>query len=71
MPRADRTPPARDLVDVFEFAAAAGCSAQTVRRWIWNGTLPSYRLASTGNKAGMIRVDLRDLDLVVQRERIT
>ena len=67
----DRTPPARHLVDVATFAEHAGCSIQTVRRWIWSGLLPSYRLHPTGQRPGMIRLDLRDLDLVVQRERPT
>jgi hypothetical protein len=57
-------------VDVRTFAEHAGCSVQTVRRWVWSGLLPSYRLAAIGERPGMVRVDLRDLDLVVQRERL-
>jgi excisionase family DNA binding protein len=66
---AERRPPARDLVDVATFAEAAGCSTDTVRRWIHTGVLPAYRLSPTGSRPGMIRLDLRDLELVVQRER--
>ena len=32
-----------DLIDVLEAARLAGRSAETIRRWIWGGRLPSQR----------------------------
>jgi excisionase family DNA binding protein len=61
-PRRPDAPPPRRLVDVAEFAAAATVSPRTVRRWIHAGVLPAYRLAGRG----LLRVDLNDLDRVVQ-----
>jgi hypothetical protein len=50
-------PPARDLVDVHEFARNAAVSVPTVRRWIARGVLPAYRLSPTGSRPGMIGLD--------------
>lgn len=38
----------RDYVTVKRAAEAAGRCAETVRRWIRSGRLPSYRLPSGG-----------------------
>jgi excisionase family DNA binding protein len=67
----DHVPPARHLVDLATFAEHAAVSTATIRRWIHNGTLPAYRLPSTGGvRPGVLRLDLRDLELVVRRERV-
>jgi hypothetical protein len=67
-----RLVPDHDLVHISEFARHAGVSPLTVRRWVQTGVLPAYRLpSSTGNPVGrMLRVDLRDLPLVLVRERV-
>jgi Helix-turn-helix domain len=68
----ERRPPSRDLVDVASFASFAAVSVDTVRRWIRSGVLPAYRLPSSGGvRPGALRLDLRDLELVVRRERVT
>jgi excisionase family DNA binding protein len=55
----------RQLVDIEEFArVVGGVNHRAVRRWIHAGKLPAYRLGGPGGK---IRVDLRDIELVVQR----
>jgi hypothetical protein len=60
--------PPPDLVPVETFAErAGGVSTLTVRRWIRNGILPAYKIVSSGRGPGLLRVSLRDLELVVQR----
>jgi excisionase family DNA binding protein len=57
-------PPPRRLVDVWEFAeAAGGVSERTVRRWVHDGLLTGYKLAGRG----LLRVDLNEIDRVVKR----
>jgi hypothetical protein len=68
--RAPRVEPVRQLVSVDEFARHAGCSKRTIWRWIADDLLPVYWLAATGVRPGMVRLDLRDLDRVVTRERV-
>lgn len=69
MPATRNRTPARQLVPLSVFAEHAGVSLATVRRWARNGTLPVWRAAPTGRKAGALRADLGDLELVIRRER--
>jgi excisionase family DNA binding protein len=53
------------LVDVEAFATEIDVSSMTVRRMIRAGVLPAYRVAGRG----LLRVDMRDIDLVLTRVR--
>lgn len=57
---------ARELISVDQFAAECGVGPRTVRNWIRTGQVPAYRL-SVGR--GLIRLDRRDVDLVLRRAR--
>ena len=67
-PTRRRAEPRRQLLPISEFAQHAGISTSTVRRLAKLGLLPVYRVAATGRKPGALRIDLRDLDLVIRRE---
>jgi hypothetical protein len=58
----------RELVSIREFADAAHVHTDTVRRWAAQGVIPVYRLPSTGERPGPLRVDIADLARIVVRE---
>jgi excisionase family DNA binding protein len=66
MARIDSLPAADDPARFVSMAAAAdflGCSVDTIRRRIADGTLPAYRVGTTST----IRVRLADVLALVER----
>ena len=57
--------PDRRWASVNEAGEYAGCSHKTIRNFIARGLVPAYRF---GTKA--IRVDLNDIDILLELERI-
>jgi hypothetical protein len=57
-----------DLIDVLEAARLAGRSAETIRRWIWGGRLPTQR---EGNRHVMRRKDVLTLSGTTDQQTMT
>jgi excisionase family DNA binding protein len=56
----------RELIGIEEFAAECGVSSRSIRRYVKDGILPAYRVGHT-----LLKLDRRDVDLVVRREEVS
>ena len=57
--------PRRELLSLVDFAAECGVNPITIRRMIQSGDLPAYRVG----RRGILKIDARDVDLVVRRAK--
>jgi excisionase family DNA binding protein len=51
------------LLTVAEVAMLVGCSAPTVRRWIYEGHLPAHKIGP--GRPGLVRVERSAVDALI------